>query len=232
MKPLGLPRVHHREINSTNDAARALAAAGAPHGTLVTAQAQSEGRGRQGRVWSAVTGSSLICTVILRDPPALLPLAAGVAVAETLAEFGHDAQLKWPNDVLIEERKVAGILAEGRPSEGWAIVGIGLNVAVALTDLPEELQLTAATMGLGADDVEPVLDTLLRKLSLGLQQSDTELLAAFNERDVLLGRQVKWSGGVGIGAGIDGTGRLIVTGDDGIRHLLDAGEVHLGSIIP
>src|SRR5437588_4212520 len=110
--PLGTPRIHFRRIDSTNARAQVLAAAGAPHGTLVTAREQTAGRGRQGRTWSAPPGRALLSSLVVRDPPRLLPLAAGVAVAELA---GEDSLLKWPNDVLIAGRKVAGILVEGRP---------------------------------------------------------------------------------------------------------------------
>ncbi len=140
---LGRPRVHYRLTDSTNARARELAAAGAPHGTVVTAAEQSAGRGRQGRTWVAPAGRALLCSVLLRDPPRLLPLAAGVAVAEVV---GEQASVKWPNDVLLGGRKVAGILVEWRPQQSWAVVGIGLNVAVE--EFPAELRSTAGTLGL------------------------------------------------------------------------------------
>ena len=83
---LGTPRLHLREIDSTSDRARELALAGAPHGALVTAAAQTAGRGRQGRVWTAQPGAALTMSVVLRDPPPLLPLVAAVAVAESCGE--------------------------------------------------------------------------------------------------------------------------------------------------
>jgi BirA family transcriptional regulator, biotin operon repressor / biotin---[acetyl-CoA-carboxylase] ligase len=92
----GRPRLHYRLVDSTNQRARELAAQGAPHGTLVSAREQSAGRGRQGRTWTGPPGSALLCSVVVRDPQRLLPLAAGVAVAEVA---GPEAQLKWPNDV-------------------------------------------------------------------------------------------------------------------------------------
>src|SRR4051794_11015331 len=155
---LGAPRLHLREPGSTNDRARGLAARGAPHGTTVTAAHQSAGRGRQGRTWSAPPGRALLMSVVLRDPPALLPLVAAVAVADVV---GADARIKWPNDVLIADRKVAGILAEGRPQEGWAVVGVGLNVALRPEDFPPELAGRAATLGREPADVEAVLGDLL-----------------------------------------------------------------------
>ena len=142
---LGTPRLHLRSTDSTNARARELAGRGAPHGTLVTASAQSAGRGRQGRTWSAPPGSSLLMSVVLRDWPRLLPLAVAVAVADAA---GETAQIKWPNDVHVEGRKVAGILVEARPQERWAVVGIGVNVAVDVADLPPELHETAGTLGL------------------------------------------------------------------------------------
>lgn len=226
MAPLGSPRVHLRETTSTNDHARGLAAAGAPHGTLVTAGAQSAGRGRQGRTWSAPPGHSLLMSVVLRDPPPLLPLLAAVAVAGIC---GEDARIKWPNDVLIDGRKVAGILAEGRPQEGWAILGIGLNVAVRVEDLPPELHATATTLGRTPADVEPTLTELLRALEDALAMDADALLTRYRERDALRGRTITWRDGSGIADGIDGAGRLVVTLPGGGHTALDAGEVHLGT---
>ena len=103
--PLGRPRLHLRITDSTNTRARALAAAGAPHGTLVTAGEQTAGRGRQGRAWSAPPRRALLGSVVIRQPRPLLSLAAGIAVAEVA---GRDARVKWPNDVLVDGRKIAG----------------------------------------------------------------------------------------------------------------------------
>jgi BirA family biotin operon repressor/biotin-[acetyl-CoA-carboxylase] ligase len=227
---LGHPRLHLREATSTNDRGRALAAAGAPHGTLITADSQSAGRGRQGRTWSAPPGHALLLSVVLRDPPALIPLHAAVAVAATVAQLAPAAAvgIKWPNDVHLNGRKVAGILVEGRPQEGWAVLGIGLNVAIRVDDLPPELHATAATLGLEPGQREAVLDVLLEQLERGLVLSTGDLLDAWRARDVLRGREVTWTGGTGTAAGVDGDGRLVVELVGGGRTALDAGEVHLG----
>src|SRR5687767_721673 len=110
---IGRPHVHHRLTDSTNERAKALAAAGAPHGTLVTADEQTAGRGRQGRSWVAPPGRALLMSVVLaeldeRTP--LVPLAAAVALCHA---FPQANGIKWPNDVWIAGRKVAGILIEG-----------------------------------------------------------------------------------------------------------------------
>jgi BirA family biotin operon repressor/biotin-[acetyl-CoA-carboxylase] ligase len=224
---LGVPRLHLREVDSTSDRARELVLAGAPHGALVTAARQSAGRGRQGRVWTTQPGAAVTMSVVLRDPPPLLPLVAAVAVAESC---GEDARIKWPNDVLVGGRKVAGILAEGRPHEGWAVLGIGVNVAVAVDDLPEELREKAGSLGLAPVEIEPFLSSLLSTLERALALPVDELLGAWRARDALLGCEISWTDGTGVARGIDGEGRLVVELPDGGRTALNAGEVHLGRL--
>jgi BirA family biotin operon repressor/biotin-[acetyl-CoA-carboxylase] ligase len=225
---LGLPRLHLRRTDSTSDRARELALAGAPHGTLVTASEQTAGRGRQGRRWSAPPDSALLMSLVLRSPPPLLPLMAALAVCDIA---GEQAQIKWPNDIVIARgdglAKLAGILAEGRPQEGWAVLGIGVNVAVELADLPAELHDTAATLGLARADIEPVLGRLTDALALRLAQGADATLQAWRARDAMRGRDVAWSAGQGRAEGIDGAGRLVVALAGGGRAALDAGEVHL-----
>ncbi len=217
------PRVHLRQTESTNSVARALAMRGAVSGTLVTAGAQTAGRGRQGRTWSAPPGAALLGSWVIRDPHPLLSLAAGVAVAEVA---GGGALVKWPNDVLIDGRKVAGILVEGRPQEGWAVLGIGINVAVRLDELPETLRDRAGTLGLSPDDVEPTLTRLRRSLERWLHAPGRDVISAVRAIDALRGVAVRWDGGHGRAAGIDGAGRLLVA-TEGPVVALDAGEVHL-----
>jgi BirA family transcriptional regulator, biotin operon repressor / biotin---[acetyl-CoA-carboxylase] ligase len=228
---LGRPRTHLRQTGSTNDRARELASEGAPHGTLVTASAQSAGRGRQGRRWSAPANSSLLMSLVLRSPPPLLPLTAAVAVCEIA---GDEAQVKWPNDIVFVRpspthplAKLAGILVEGRPQEGWAALGIGLNVAVQLEELPVELRAGAATLGCSPSAIEPLLERLLTALQRQLAEPVAATLDAWRSRDALHGREIAWGSGRGRAEGIDDTGRLIVALAGGGHTALDAGEVHL-----
>jgi BirA family transcriptional regulator, biotin operon repressor / biotin---[acetyl-CoA-carboxylase] ligase len=232
--PLGRPRLHLRRTDSTSDRARELALLGAPHGTLVTAAEQTAGRGRQGRRWSAPPGSALLMSLVLRPsppPPPLLPLLAALAVCDLA---GEQAQIKWPNDIVLVRgeglAKLAGILAEGRPQEGWAVLGIGVNVAVRVEDLPVELHDTAATLGRAPDQIEPALARLLAALQRRLDEPAEETLRAWRERDALRGRAVQWSGGRGRAEGVDGAGRLVVALEGGGHATLDAGEVHLEQV--
>jgi BirA family transcriptional regulator, biotin operon repressor / biotin---[acetyl-CoA-carboxylase] ligase len=232
---IGHPRVHLRRTDSTNERARTLALAGAPHGTLVTASEQTAGRGRQGRTWSAPAGSALLMSLLLRSPPALLPLTAAVAVCDAL---GQRFKIKWPNDIVVERddrrlAKLAGILVEARLQQDWAVLGIGVNVAVRLVDLPEELRggtpgvMPAASLELTPGDVEPTLAALIAALERRLSEPDAATLEAWRGRDALRGREIAWAGGQGRAEGIDGTGRLVVALKDGGRTALSAGEVHL-----
>jgi BirA family biotin operon repressor/biotin-[acetyl-CoA-carboxylase] ligase len=219
-----MPRLHLRATDSTNERARALAVRGAPHGTLVTAGAQTAGRGRQGRTWEAPAGRGLLMSLVLRDWPPLLPLAAAVAVADVA---GPEAAIKWPNDILLRGGKLAGILVEARPQEGWAVLGIGMNVAVRPGDLPEELRDRAAGLELDPPAIETTLAALLAALGERLALEPPALLAAYRARDALLGREVRWQRGEGTAAGVDDRGRLLVERADGTQAALDAGEVHL-----
>jgi BirA family biotin operon repressor/biotin-[acetyl-CoA-carboxylase] ligase len=239
--PFGGPVVHLDTVGSTNDRARELALGGAPHGTLVTAEEQTAGRGRQGRSWAAPRGRSLTLSLIVRPEggvPESQPLAAAVAVSEACEQVaGVRCAIKWPNDVWIDGRKVAGVLIEGRPQEGWTVLGIGLNVDTRLEELEPELRERATSLRIATGspfERERVLEALLARLASVLtaatESSAEWVLDAYRERDALYGRRIAWSAGgerrEGEARGIDEQGRLVVFADDK-RLALDAGEVHL-----
>ena len=233
---IGTPRVHHRVTDSTNERAKQLALAGAPHGTLVTAEEQTAGRGREGRQWVAPPGKALLMSVVLRElgaAQAHLPLAAALAACEAseLSVPHIHCTIKWPNDVWLDGRKLAGILVEGRPQDGWAVLGIGLNVATTADEFPAELRENATSLAVAAHEegppaIERVLANLLATLDTRLGDNPDTIVASWRERDALSGRTVRWSGGEGTAAGIDESGALIVATPSG-RVTLDAGEVHL-----
>jgi BirA family biotin operon repressor/biotin-[acetyl-CoA-carboxylase] ligase len=235
MSQLGSPHLHLKSVGSTNDHARRLAEAGAPHGTLVSADHQSNGRGRQGRQWVAPPGSSVLISLLLRDPPELLPLVAAVAVAEAC---GPTAQIKWPNDILLASdgrpaAKVAGILCEARPQEGWAVLGVGLNAALDLQLLPTELRQQAATLGLRSDERWPLIDRLVASLEQSLALPADQLLVRWQQRDALFGEEISWSSAElsesGTANGVSASGALLVRRKDGSQLELNAGEVHLSA---
>jgi BirA family biotin operon repressor/biotin-[acetyl-CoA-carboxylase] ligase len=248
----GTPHRHYRVTDSTNTRARELAEAGAPGGTVVTATEQTEGRGRQGRVWTAPEGKALLYSAILRpldQRHLLLPLSVPLAVcaaAETLGP-GGDCAVKWPNDVWLEGRKLAGILIEAKPQGGWAVIGVGLNISIAPDEFPPDLRhpavsLFAATAGsrgksrrslpaVAPAGLPPAPSTAAAVLSHHLDHwvwaGHEEILAEWRRRDALRGREVAWEDGSGVADGIDDRGNLVVAVAGGDRVSLGAGEVQL-----
>ncbi|MFN8215764.1 MAG: biotin--[acetyl-CoA-carboxylase] ligase [Solirubrobacterales bacterium] len=234
----GAPWRHFRRTDSTNSRARELAEAGAPHGTVVTAGEQTAGRGRQGRGWTAPAGKALLYSAVVRpidERHALLPLAVPLAVCEAAEELapGTPCRVKWPNDVWVEGRKLAGVLIEGRPQEGWGVIGVGLNLTIAPTEFPPELRDTATSL-LSAADGRSLSDpggaaaeALSRRLDEWVEADPRSVLLAWRERDALRGRQVSWDRGSGIADGVDDRGYLVVVTAAGDRLAVGAGEVHL-----
>jgi BirA family biotin operon repressor/biotin-[acetyl-CoA-carboxylase] ligase len=147
----GAPHRHYRVTDSTNARARELAEGGAPHGTVVTAAEQTAGRGRQGRTWTAPAGKALLYSAVLRpldERHLLLPLSAPLAVCEAAEELepGIECTIKWPNDVWVEGRKLAGVLIEAKPQNGWAVIGVGMNLTITRDEFPPDLRETAISL--------------------------------------------------------------------------------------
>jgi BirA family biotin operon repressor/biotin-[acetyl-CoA-carboxylase] ligase len=228
----GSPHHHFETIGSTNAEARRLASEGAPDGTLVTSEEQTEGRGRQGRAWSTPAGAALAYSLLVRreiEVPGLLPIRAGVAVCEAVESFGVErAEIKWPNDVLIDGLKCAGILVEARPQEGWAVIGIGVNLSIERDEFPPELRDRATSVGNPAT-ADSAIEALNESLGRWLDTALGQVRDAFAGRDYLAGREIGWESGSGTAAGIDHLGRLMIRQEGGAETALDAGEVHLNS---
>ncbi|MEA2424971.1 MAG: BirA family transcriptional regulator, partial [Thermoleophilaceae bacterium] len=227
-----------------------------------TAAEQTAGRGRQGSVWTAPPGKALLYSAIVRpleERHLLLPLAVPLAVCEAAEELVgdlvHGAEaatdfrcgVKWPNDVLVEQRKLAGILVEARPQDGWAVVGIGLNLTITPDEFPPDLQDKAVSI-LGSDRggegksrrslpaVAPArlpltplraAEVLNRHLERWVEADPDVVLESWRERDALKGREVAWDDGSGVADGIDDRGYLLVLTAGGDRVAVGAGEVHL-----
>ncbi len=238
----GQPLAHLTEITSTIDYARQWLREGAPHGAVVIAEAQSAGRGRLGRHWASPKGG-LWLSLIARpgiDPAKAgrLGMAMAIASAEAIsAASGCEALLKWPNDVMLEGKKVGGVLVEAVIADEHlteAILSVGINVNVCLTELPEELRTTATSLleETGRTyDLDAIAGRLLQSLD-GLWPSVTgdgaALIAAWRRRDALADKEVtlKVAGKdlSGRAFGIDEFGRLRLSNAGG-EQILPAGEV-------
>ena len=243
----GLPAVHlFARVGSTNDAARALADAGAPHGTLVIAEEQTAGRGRGGRAWASPAGLGIWMTMVARPAalpaPGLLPILVGLAAAEAVDPFVRPAatQVKWPNDLQLAGRKIAGILCEGswdgaRP--GAVVVGIGLNVLHAPDDFPEEVRETATSLRIVAGWAPPraevagaVASAVARALASPPAQLTGALMEALRRRDALEGRPVRVTGATetaGTALGVSPAGALLVRTNEGRLQSVTAGTVRI-----
>lgn len=239
---LGRPIHLLLETTSTNDEAKNAARSGAPHGATWVAETQRAGRGRQGRAWVAPHGEALLFSVLLRlscAPSRLPPLAlvAGLAARDAIARAlpERDVRLKWPNDVVVGHKKIAGVLVEATLSGSKVdavIIGIGINVHTRA--FPEELEGIATSLSLlGAADpdrAEVLADTLAtldRDVHLAADRGLGLLHARLTAADALRGVRVRGDAGEGTAQGIDLEGRLLVRADDGVVMRWGAGEVHL-----
>ncbi|GLC26576.1 biotin--[acetyl-CoA-carboxylase] ligase [Roseisolibacter agri] len=228
---LGIPRVVAFErVGSTMDVAHALAAEGAPAGTLVIADAQTGGRGRAGRRWVSAPGAGIWMTLLERPADAsaleVLSLRLGLAAAVAVQPFADDAvQVKWPNDLQIARRKLAGVLVEARWRDAqpeWVAVGVGLNV-VPPADLPETSGLRAHVARLA---VLSALVPALREAAATRGGLSPEELAAYAARDALAGRRIV-APVAGIVRGVAPSGELRVTATDGAEHRLRQATITL-----
>lgn len=227
----GSPHRHFRVTDSTNARARELIEAGAPHGTVVTASEQTAGRGRQGRTWTAPPGKALLYSAVLRpldERHLLLPLAVPLAVCEAAEKLapGIECQIKWPNDIWVDGRKLAGVLIEAKPQDGWAVIGVGLNLTIEQDEFPPDLRNKAASIGNDSSAKEACV-ALNDALDRWVAADRDSTLTAWRGRDGLRGREVAWEDGSGVADGIDDRGHLAVAVAGGDRVLLGAGDVHL-----
>ncbi len=205
-------------------------------GAVAVCEEQRRGRGRLGRTWFAPPGKAILCSTLLRPPPdrntAELSLVGGLATAETVEEATHaSAEIKWPNDVLLAGRKVAGVLAESGGSV--VVLGVGLNVNQAVEELPRAARIPAGSL-LAADGAHrargALLAALLRRLEADYDRWRADGLAAFGDalarRDFLRDRAIVVNGERALARGIDVRGRLEVE-IAGTRRLVESGAVEL-----
>jgi len=230
--------IYQVEIDSTNRFARQLAEEGYPEGTLVMADRQTAGKGRKGRYWFSLAGKSLTYSFLLRpeekvpDQCGQLALMVGLALVQALEAIGFAPQLKWPNDVLINGKKVAGILLESSIDSGrihWVVIGIGINLNLEMKDFPHEIRNQATSLLIeGKQPVFPefIIGRFLEKLADWYYpwkegRNSLRFFREYEKRSAVLGKVVimeEFDQTIqGRAQRIDETGALWVTTDQGER---------------
>ena len=226
----GLPYRYEASCEST----QRLFDPDAPEGAVAVCDEQTAGRGRLGRAWEAPAGKALLASILLRPPPqgrlAELSLVGGVAAALTVERtLGLSAQIKWPNDVMVNRHKVAGVLAEA--SEGVVVLGIGINVNQTRGELPQNGRIPVGSL-LTTDAVKreraPLLAVLVGEIERAYKLWQAgglgELYEELGSRDFLRGRRITVDGTSGLAIAIDRSGRLAVE-LEGERRLIESGDV-------
>lgn len=238
---LGRPLMYQPVTGSTNDNALLAARSGAPHGSLFVADEQTAGRGRRGHTWLAAPGENLLFSVLLRPELELaqvsaLTLAIGLALRDAVTPLIADkTQLKWPNDLYVNGKKLAGVLVESQLQGERlqaVVVGVGLNVATR--EFPAEIATRATSLALlGATslDREVLLQSVLEAIALRLQTYQRAgvagILDELNAADALRGKLLKVDSQRGVGRGLDAQGRLLLEDDSGKLHAILSGTVEL-----
>jgi BirA family biotin operon repressor/biotin-[acetyl-CoA-carboxylase] ligase len=232
---------YHQSLSSTMDNAESRAREGAPEGTIIIAEGQSHGRGRMRRLWESPRYKGIYCSLILRPDMApaqvpLLTLMSGVSVCEAVKDVCMvEARLKWPNDIMIADKKAGGILTEMNAETDvtrFVVVGIGLNVTTPLSQLP------AGAVSLAIACAHPIsrlalLQQILRRLEQNYQclrqGARAQILERWREHALTLGRRVKVAGHgahlEGTAVDVDEDGALLVRTDAGIVRRLTAGDI-------
>jgi BirA family biotin operon repressor/biotin-[acetyl-CoA-carboxylase] ligase len=239
---LGCHRIDVGDCTSTNDEAARLARAGARHGTIVIATTQSAGRGRDGRPWASPPGLGVYLSAVIRSPLPLvevppLTLAIGIGLCDAIRATGVHACLKWPNDALVDGKKLAGVLVEAQSQGGKLdaiVIGIGVNLA---GDLPPEIAGIATTLEAASSmpiDREAFIAALLayverwvdRYVAMGLE----EIIPAWTQRMAIgLSARATIGGSALVGevAGLDDDGALLLRDRDGALHRVRSGDVEV-----
>jgi BirA family biotin operon repressor/biotin-[acetyl-CoA-carboxylase] ligase len=237
---------YYEELASTNTEALRLALEDAPEGTVVIADSQSEGRGRLDRIWESPPSMNLYLSIVLRpDIPAasasLIPLAVGVAVADVISKFCPGrVQLKWPNDVLIDGRKICGILTEMRTRAErvhFIIVGIGVNINMRKLNFPREIRETATSLQIGTECEIERLDVAIRLFEnlerwyrIFLSGGEAAIREKWLQYADIIGKRIevvfKSDTQRGTVTGLDESGALLLEGETGMQQVL-AGDIYI-----
>ena len=241
---LGRRRVYLFDtVDSTNSIAQEYGRSGAKSGTVVIARTQSKGRGRLGKEWLSPAGSGLYFSVILRPrleikDLAKITLAAGLAVARAVEEAaGIETLIKWPNDVLVNDKKLAGILTESGGNGEWVVLGVGINLYTGINEFPLELRQKATSLKAATGRCYgkgTVLEAILGEVDLQVQRLEAgffeDILAEWRAKEAGIGQWLRWqtpAGKVvnGLSLGPNQDGLLMIRDQEGKVHQVLSGDI-------
>ena len=248
---IGREIIHFQEIDSTNNHAKKIANDGCPHGTIVVSEKQTLGRGRVGREWKSYNSEGLWFTIVLRpdlepENVQIVTLAASVAVVEGILDTqGIVCGIKWPNDIILDNCKLGGILTELSAEPGhvnYVILGIGININQDSSTFDDEIKNRATSLkihrGKPASRVR-VLESILTRFediySIMLQGKTQEIINRWNSYSVTIGKEVKIIFKdieyIGLAQSIASDGKLVVKCNDGVVREISAGEIHIRGLL-
>lgn len=238
-----IKRIYHFDtINSTNEYAKRLALQGGEEGDIVISEEQTEGKGRIGKSWFSPKGENIYTSIILKpnisvDLLPLITIMAGVATVLSIEKFSSNIspKIKWPNDILINKKKVAGILTEGfnlGSSNQFIILGIGINVNIPIENFPKELKDKATSLFIEKKckmDKEILLKTLYQEIDIWynhLKCNNIEkIIEKWENYSCTLGKQVITEKTSGEAIGLDLTGALLIKDEQGVTKRIISGEI-------
>ena len=236
------------EIDSTNNLAKKHSKNNAQEGLVIIAESQTGGRGRMGRSWHSPPETGIYLSILLKpnlkpDHLSFITLLAGVSAISTINEISHQrANLKWPNDILINDKKVCGLLCEMTQEKGSSfsvVIGIGINVNQLPEQFPKDLKKTATSLRIVNGSpinrltvIQSLLTTLDREYRFFLAEGGHSVIKKWKLNTDLFGKKVSVKRGsviiTGTAMNLDELGRLVLRRDNGHAEVIDSGEVTLG----
>lgn len=251
MQATVLNRIHISETESTNTLAKEYIERGVRSGTAIIADYQNSGKGRLGKSWHSVPGKGLYCSIIIkprcsREQISLITLLTGLVVAETIESIGCKAsvKLKWPNDIIVNDKKCGGILCEavlGKQEDDYVVVGIGVNVNLVKADIPSELYHKVTSLQLEFKKsfeidlvFNKIYENLLRRLEKFEKAGFEKFMDDWRKRDYLKGKRAAWCTVrqemvTGIAVSLADTGEYYIKDDKGVLHQVLSGDISIAT---
>ena len=252
---IGKNIIYYNSVDSTNNVAKNLAQEGCASGTVVVAATQTGGKGRLGRMWFSAQDKGIWMSIVLKPSITLqdiqlITIGASIAVARSISDIaGFDVKIKWPNDIILNSRKVCGILTEMSLEEenvNYIVVGIGVNILQEMDDFPEDIKALATSLKIEAKDADvhiPSRCSLVKKILFEMEKIyskiekglSEEVISEWRQFSVTLGKRIRFAikdqQYEGTAVDIENDGKLVVKCDDNITRKVLSGEIQIRGIL-